>query len=95
MYKLIKQTLLKRTANRNKYKDWERFIIYLCDKKLSLPYTFYPGSEKWEKLRREEDIEKFEKWIINFEQEENKEMEELLEKIFGPKRVSNSLTEEK
>ena len=95
MYKLIKQTLLKRTGNRRNYKNWERFIVYLCDKKLSLPYSFYPGGEKWDKLRREEDIKKFEKWIKNFEEDEQREMEEFLEKMFGPTKVSNSLTEEK
>lgn len=83
MYKLIKQTLLKRTGNRRNYKDWERFIVYICDKKLGLEYSFYTGRESWQKESRKEDIEKFEKWIKDFEKEEDKRVNKELSILFG------------
>lgn len=83
MYKLIKETLIKRTANRNSYKDWERFVVYICDKKLNLPYSFYTDNQEWNKRRREEDIKKFEKMIQKFEKEENKRIDKELSILFG------------
>jgi hypothetical protein len=86
MYSLIKKTILNKTPNRSKtnLKDWERYIVYICDKQLNLSYSLFDKDEQWDKLKREKDIKKFEKWLNLAARDERREARELKKGIIFP-----------
>jgi hypothetical protein len=86
MYSLIKKTILNKTPNRCKtnLKDWERYIVYICDKQLNLSYSLFDKDEQWGKLKREKDIQKFEKWLNLAARDERRETRELKKGIIFP-----------
>lgn len=84
MYNLIKQTILSKKKNRvGELKDWERFIVYLCDKELKLEYCLPLNQQNgWWKSDHENDIKKFERWIeIHNEKEIQKTTQKAAEEM--------------
>jgi hypothetical protein len=86
MYSLIKKTILNKTPNRSKtnLKDWERYIVYICDKQLNVKYSLFDKDEQWYKLKREKDIQKFEKWLNLAARDERRGARELKKGIIFP-----------